>query len=477
MRKFAKIILIAAGLALLVYTLAVLGLNIYLQSEGLQSRIRSAAESAAESPVMIKGTHYTPWSGFSITGVTMQGRSLPGEPPFLNATAVSFRFSLLALLQGKLVVNEVVVSDPFIVSLAPRPTPTPEPESPGPARPEPSATPVVILVDQPPAGVVIVVPEQAPAPLPAHNPVQVKKVRIANGKAQFFDSKGALAVTLTGIEVTGELLPDLSIAGTFRIAETTVGAYMHPNRVAGSFTWKQGLLVIPDLNADWAGGRITGSIEIGADKSVSVIAAAEGILLKKLATDAGINGDGSRGSLFSKGNVRGISGRPESFTGRVDVSLQQARFLPLEPIRQIGEFMGIQELQMFELKTAEAVFNIRDKKVNADTLVLESENLVMDAKGPVGFDGKMKLQARLHLNEKLRKDLGGLLGDNFKESERPGYQQMPFSITGTISRPKSDLLDKLTGFRIGQDVGGLIKNLFRVPQKPKSQSAKEPGGG
>ncbi len=477
MRKFAKIILIAAGLALLVYTLAVLGLNIYLQSEGLQTRIRSAAESAAESPVTIKGTHYTPWSGFSITGVTMQGRSLPGQSPFLNAASVSFRFSLLALLQGKLVVNEVVVSDPFIVSLAPRPMPSPEPESPAPVRPEPSATPVVIVVDQQPSGVVIVVPEQAPPPPLPHNHVQVKKVRIANGKAQFFDSKGALAITLTGIEVTGELLPDLSIAGTFRIAETTVGAYMHPSHVAGSFTWKQGLLVIPDLNADWAGGRITGSIEIGADKSGSVIAAAEGILLKKLATDAGINGDGSRGSLFSKGNVRGISGRPESFTGRVDVSLQQARFLPLEPIRQIGEFMGIQELQMFELKTAEAVFNIRDKKVNADTLVLESENLVMDAKGPVGFDGKMKLQARLHLNEKLRKDLGGLLGDNFKESERPGYQQMPFSITGTISRPKSDLLDKLTGFRIGQDVGGLIKNLFRVPQKPRSQSAKEPGGG
>ena len=477
MRKFAKFILIAAGLALLVYTLAVLGLNIYLQSAGLQNRIRTAAESAAGSPIGIKGTCYTPWSGFSITGVTMQGKALQGQPPFLNATSMSFRFSLLALLQGKLVVSEVLVSDPFIVSLAPQPTPTPEPENPKPVRPEPSATPVVILVNEPPAGVEIVVPEEAPPPSLTQTPVQVEKVRIANGKAQFFDSKGALAITLTGMDVTGELMPDRSVAGTFRIAETTVGAYMRPKHVVGTFTWKNGLLVIPDLRAEWAGGQIAGSIEIGPDKSVSVIAAAEGILLKKLATDAGISGDGSRGSLFSKGSVQGISGKPETFTGRVDVSLQQARFLPLEPIRQIGEFMGIQELQMFELKTAEAVFNIRDKKVNADTLVLESENLVMDAKGPIGFDGKMKLQARLHLNEKLRKDLGGLLGENFKESDRPGYKQMPFSITGTISRPKSDLLDKLTGFRIGEDVGGLIKNLFRLPQKPKSQSPKEPGGG
>ena len=55
---------------------------------------------------------------------------------------------------------------------------------------------------------------------------------------------------------------------------------------------------------------------------------------------------------------------------------------------------------------------------------------------------------------------------------------MPFSITGTVSRPKTDLLDKLTGFRIGEDVGGLLKNLFRAPpQKPKDEAGKSPGGG
>jgi len=223
---------------------------------------------------------------------------------------------------------------------------------------------------------------------------------------------------------------------------------------------------------------LTGSLETGPDRGFSVVVAAEGVLIKKLAADAGIDGEGSRGSLFSKGNLSGIAGKPETFAGKVDISLQQARFQPLDFIRQIGELMRIQELQMFELKTAEAGLKIHDKKVTVENLVLQSENLVMDAKGPVGFDGKMKLQARLHLNERLRKDLSGLLANNFKESEREGYQQMPFSITGTTSRPKTDLLDKLTGFRLGEDVGGLIKNLFRaLPQKPKEEAQKKPGGG
>ena len=474
MPKFAKYILIAAGLILLVYLLAVLGLNIYLQSERLQKRIQAAAESAAGSPVRIQGTHYAPWSGFSINGVSITGKSLPGQPPFLEASAVSFRFSLLALLQGKLVVNEVVVTDPSLVSLGGRPEPAP-----GPGEPEPKPSPSAVL----PAEVTTTGPGisvAGPSPLPASTPslVEVKRVRVLNGRASFFDSQGALALTLTGVEMSGEILPDRSIAGTYHIAGTSVGAFVHPDNVKGSFLWKNGRLILPDLQADWAGGQLTGSLETGPDGGFSVVVAAEGILIKKLAADAGIDGEGSRGSLFSKGNLSGYSGKPETFTGKVDISLQQARFQPLDFIRQIGELMGIQELQMFELKTAEAGLRIHDKKVSVENLVLQSENLVMDARGPVGFDGKMKLQARLHLNERLRKDLAGLLANNFKESEREGYQQMPFSITGTVSRPKTDLLDKLTGFHIGEDMGGLIKNLFRaLPQKPKEEAQKNPGGG
>ena len=304
----------------------------------------------------------------------------------------------------------------------------------------------------------------------------MKQVRVVNGKARFLDSNGALISSLGSVEVTGEILPDRSVSGTFRISETSAGNVAHPSHVKGTFTWRSGKLVIPRFQADWAGGKLTGSVEVGPEKEISITAAADGILVKKLAGDAGLSAEGSRGSLFSKGNLHGFAGRPETFTGKVDVSLKEARFQPLDFIRQIGELLNIQELQMLELKTAEATFSIHDKKVNADTVVLESENLVMDAKGPIGFDGKIKLQARLLLNEQLRKDLSGLLANNFKDSERPGYQQIPFSVTGTVSRPKTDLLDKLTGFRLGQDVGGLLKNLFKAPPpKPKTEATKEPG--
>ena len=477
MRKFAKPILIAGASILLIYALATLGLNIYLQSEGLQERIRATAEAAAGSPVRIEGTCYTPWGGFGIRGISVRGLALPGQAPLLEAAAVSFRFSLLSLLQGKLVVSEVVISNPSLstpfVYQGPELRPEEHAAVPSPTSLPPAETPA-------PTGLEISPPEP-PVPHPSRAAVvEVKRLRIKNGTALFFDSKGLLALTLSGIDVVSDILPDRSIAGTFRITETGVGHFVHPRNVKGTFTWKAGRLLIPDLVADWAGGKLTGAVEVEQGKEFSILAVAEGVLIKQLAADAGINGDGSRGRLMASGIFRGSAGRPETFTGSADLTLEGARLQPLDFIRQIGELLNIQELQMLELKTAAAKFTIRERKVTLETAVLESENLVIDARGPVGFDGKMKLQARLLLNERLRKDLAGLLGNNFKESERSGYEQMPFSITGTVSRPKTDLLDKLTGFRIGQDLGGLLKNLFRAPPEKKKTpppGGKEPGGG
>ncbi|MFZ4776622.1 MAG: AsmA-like C-terminal region-containing protein [Terrimicrobiaceae bacterium] len=479
MRKFAKYILIGGAVLLLVYILATLGLNIYLQSEGLQERIRATAESALGSPVRIQGTHYTPWAGFGINGISIRGQALPGQAPLLEAVAVSFRFSLIALLQGKLVVSEVSIVNPSLSSPFVYEQAASHPEEPV-VVPAQTAIPPVEMPEQPPATLELTPPTPTPLAPSAPPAVEVKRIRVQNGTAHFFDSKGLLALTLTGVDISSEILPDRSVTGTFRIAESGVGAFVHPRNVKGTFSWKAGHLVIPDLVADWAGGKLTGVIEVEKGKEFSVLAGADGVLIKQLAADAGINGEGSRGRLLANGVLRGSAGKPETFEGNVEIALQGARFQPLDIIRQIGELMSIQELQMLELKTAEARLKIRDRKVHAETVVLESENLVLDAKGPVGFDGKMKLQARLLLNERLRKDLSGLLGNNFKESERPGYEQMPFSITGTISRPKTDLLDKLTGFRIGQDLGGLLKNLFKAPPEKKkdpSPAEKNPGGG
>ena len=73
----------------------------------------------------------------------------------------------------------------------------------------------------------------------------------------------------------------------------------------------------------------------------------------------------------------------------------------------------------------------------------------------------MNFDAKLLVNLKLQHQLRGLLGESLVDSEDPEYRQITFSVTGRIDNPKTDLLDKLIGAKVGQDVGGMLVNILR----------------
>ena len=476
MRNFAKPILLGAGILVLGYLLAILGLNIYLQSKTVQLRIREAATSAAGRPIAIQSTHYTPWSGFSVSGISTARIEGSPLPPAFEAASLNFRFALLQLLRGKLVIKEVIVNHPAVIVMSPpdrrgspagKAAPAAWPE----ILPVPATTPAEARPVE--GGVEISIPIQ-PEPTAPRAKLEVRLVTVRGGQARFYDSKGGLVVQLEGCDVFTEIVPGGGLRGRFSIAEAAVGRFAHPRKISGTFTWRDGLLTIPDLAGEWSGGQLAGTFVLDPRRRFSADLSAEGVLLKSLVRDAGISADGVRGNLFAKGHLEGMPGNPATFQGSADIMLKEARFQPVDFIRQIGELMNIRELQMLELQTAEAGFLVAEEEVLVERLLLESENLFMDASGPVQFDGKMKLRANLHLNEKLRNDLRGLLSDKFQDSSRAGYRQIPFTVSGSLSRPRTDLLDRITGFRIGQDVGGLIRNLLRAPV-PQTQKPAAPG--
>jgi hypothetical protein len=141
---------------------------------------------------------------------------------------------------------------------------------------------------------------------------------------------------------------------------------------------------------------------------------------------------------------------------------------------QIGDLLGVDELKMLELKQADANVTIRDGKVIVDKMSVASNNFIVDATGESGFNGALSLAARFHVNEKIRKESRGLIGGNFEPSEWDGYTHMPFRISGTLARPKTDLLDKLVGTRISQDLGGFINSFLRPIQGQKKKKSSKP---
>ena len=481
MQKFSKPILIAVGSIVGLSAIGLLAINLYLQSKEVQNRIQEAASHAAGMPLRIQGTSFTPWSGVSVSGITASPKDSKSTP-FLDVSSVSVGFRFLSLLSGKIVISDVLLTNPLITSVQRPDGSWAPPQRYGPAdlpaaapSPEPSQTTNL------PSATAGKETSNAPQPVVAkptspRQQVEIENLRIRNGRVLFYDKKGALVIALEGISLNGQVPANGPATGYVKIRRATFWGAIRPTSLGGHFRWLAGNLEIPDLTGRWAEGTLTGMFKLDPPPANQFAAkiAANNIALKQLAEDAGMDGDGKKGNLFINAHLTGTPGHTDSFTGKAEASLREARLQPLDFIRQIGELLQIEELQMLKLKTAEAFFSIRDSKVVTDSLVLQSENLVIDAEGPMEFDGKLKLKARLHVNEKLRKESHGLIGNNFEKSDREGYTQMPFTITGTLSRPKTDLLDKLTGFRIGQDLGGLLKNLFRAPPaKAPKEAPKE----
>ena len=87
------------------------------------------------------------------------------------------------------------------------------------------------------------------------------------------------------------------------------------------------------------------------------------------------------------------------------------------------------------------------------------------------FDGKLKLDSQLAIDEKIRGQLFRAIRDNFQPISEPGYFALNFQVGGSIDRPKTDLMDKLVG-RDLKDLGNVINSLFGGGKRERPKKKK-----
>jgi len=483
--SIAKPFLIAAGALLILYAAAILFLNIYLQSAGVQTRMKEAVTRAIGTPAKVNHTYYTTWSGLTVSGITVPHFG-GGKHPLLEVRSIKVHIRLPSLLRSRIVIKDICFLSPTLVATQmengtwflppPRQSKEAQPESPlavapleppEPAPPEATPHPLPLAETMPPP---------APSPPPE---IVLESIRIRDGRASLYTRQGSSALQVEGVSLDASISSDGTASGTFVIGKTCIAGSLRPGNVTGAFESKGDRLRIFNLRADWADGRLGGGFDLDrTQRTFTSRLTLDDVSVKQLAIDYGFDAEGTRGHLFAKASLQGTPGEPTTFTGSAEANLVDARLEPIGPIRQLGELLRIDELRTLELKTAETNLTIRDGKVHVDRLVLASGNVLMDATGVAGLNGTLDLDAGFHVSKKLRKESRGLIGGNFQPSDKEGYFKMPFNVTGTLSRPKTDLLDKLVGIRIGQDVGGLLQNLIRMsqPQKKKKKDLPAPSG-
>ena len=455
---FAKrFLFIAAGIIVLA-ALVLLCINLYLQSDGVQQRIRDSAERALGGEVKIRSSMYLPWSGFVIRGITVPDPT-NANINFAEAEALRIRFALRPLTEGRFVITECTVFQPKLV-----------------VRQLENGEWVIPLGRE--RIEVTEVPKEAPTTSRkgVSFRTELQNVRLRGGSIVFLNAKNRAIVSLDKTDISAKIAPDRSAAGTFEIGRSDFFGSLKPRKIGGPFTWDGNNLDFPEIQGSLAGGKLTGKYHMQTREQPSFTLALQlsGVLLRKLAEDAQVEPGKTEGFLQGSLDMNGDPRDSASLNGVGHFELVSAQLKPVEFLVKLGELLQIDELQLLKLSDARINATIQDERVHIDDVTLKSDNLILQGTGPVRFNGKMNLDASLMVNRKLQQQLKGVLSKNFVDSEDPEYRELPFTVTGRVDNPKTDLLDKLVGAKVGQDVGGMLMNILRSSASPKPDNKKEP---
>jgi AsmA-like C-terminal region len=454
-----RFLIIAAGV-LAAAAIVLLCINLYLQSSGVQQRIREAAVRSLGSEVKIQSTVYTPWSGLVIRGISVPDPT-NADLNIVEVAALRIRFALMPLLSRRFVVTECTLFGPKLVVrqlengdwLIPFPAPRAQ----------------ALEVPQEPA---------LATGRGLSFKAELERFRLRGGNVVFFNAKNRAIITLDRVDISGQIAPDRSAAGIFEIGKADLFTSLKPRKIGGGFAWNGKALDLPDIQGSLAGGKLTGKYRVESNEQPSFALALQldGVLLRKLAEEAQVEPGKTEGTLQGSLSLGGDPRNSNSIAGEGHFELISAKLRPVEFLVKLGELLQIDELQLLKLSDAKVDLTVRDERVQVEDITLRSDNLILRGQGPIRFNGKMNLDARLLFNLKLQNQLKGVLAKNLAESEDPEYRQIPFTVTGRIDNPKTDLLDKLIGVNVGQDVGGILRNILRssAPQKSESKSEKDP---
>jgi type II secretion system protein N len=463
-KRVSKAILIVFAAALVLAAVALLGINLYIQSPGAQAHIQDALSKALRLPLKITNTSLTPSCDLWIHGVTV-----PADGSnFLEAESFHAHYRFLPLLSGRLEIAELTVENPVIhwVQTADGKWKLPMPEKPVAKAPEAE----VPEVEK---------PKTAEKPRPKFE-VSVDRLLVKNGSVELLDHENKSMGTFSEVFLDYNPLSPGRIEGLAAIGHATWANAPTLENVHTAFVYipgPDGKFELPELTGKLAGGKVTGHYQSWPEARKSPFETGlkfEDVNLDQLATQEGWKQGQASGQLSGEIELSGESGRVERAEGPGQLQLRNGQLKQLELLQAIGNVLGIRELADFHLQDAHARFHVSGEKIHVEEFVLAAPDLQLGAKGTIRFDQKVSMDAQLAVEDAIVKRLPTLVSEGFGTADN-GRRTIDFSIGGTTSKLKTNLMDKLIVHKIDAQFGGLLDSLFgkRDDDKKKNDDEKE----
>ena len=304
------------------------------------------------------------------------------------------------------------------------------------------------------------------------------KVVINNAGMDLFDSNGRIQLQLEGIHLNLDARSGED--GTLRVDRGCWLNLLRFTQLESSLRLDADQLLLQNLAADCGGGRLTasGSLSLARNAAFALHAGMDSVDLQRMNLDqpsknlVGV----AKGHLACTGDFES----PQTWTGKGEAFLTNGSFAGLELLQVLGQIFQISELAQLKVKQASTTLRIAEGKVWFEPLEMDCDSLFLTSSGSMDFQRNLLLDTQLSLPDRLLQGRNlAFLASRLSAPDASGRRAIPFQITGTLDKPKTNLLEKVTSENIGSAVGGLLEQVLggflkpRKPQKPAEAASED----
>ncbi len=471
----------------------IIGLNLYVQSVGAQARIQQELSHRLGVPVKIRSISITPWGGLTLGGISVTDPARNTD--FLAAKAVEMHAAMSSILSGNLVIKKVSVVRPDVVwaqdpdgrwRLPGEQAVLARPSTPGNSvgasavpMPMPETETTVAPVSPPPtvASPPAVVEKSAP-PVTRSKVVRqivpdVQRAAIRNGSFRFLDKREALVASFEGVELQTTIEHSDLLQGVVHIERLSAHDRFFLQKIRSPFKYSPDGVELSRISAQAAGGEISGVFDVRPAEENSPFhlnVQFKNLKADDVVTDAGGNRGTITGELDGNLDASGKAGDDNGMTGTGEIVLRNGKLQQYSLLVALGQILQIEELTQLQLDQAEAKYHLEGGQIRVDELVLRSPNLRLSATGNISLNGKLHLDAQLAIDEKVRSQLFKPIRQNFQPTSDPQYSAVDFQVTGTLERPRTNLVDRI----VGRDLKDIVSGFLGGKKSGKNKKAPRP---
>jgi hypothetical protein len=490
-KRLRRVSLIALGAVIAVGAILLTGVNLYVQSQGTHAKIQQELSRRLGTTLGIRSMSVTPWGGLELSGITIAQTSPVGPKHFLEAKTFRLRVRFMSLFSRRLVIKEVALINPKIAwpQDAGGKWKLPSSEkahASGPIISEPKVESESAQTSQTQtASVVAVTPPNLPSPPQAAAineppkeeprlavPPEVRRVSIKNGKFNFLDHAGGLLASFSGVDFGTSIRSALALHGNAKVARISLQDRFFLEQLRSPLRYEPDVLELSKISARAGNGEINGYFAMqpeAEDSPFTTSVKFRDVLADQIVANAGGPKGMVQGKLEGSFQASGKTADPEALVGRGEIYLRDGRVQQYSLLVLLGELLQIEELRELHLEQAEARYHVSPGLVTIDELILRSPNIRLTASGTVAFNGKLKLDSQLAINEKIRGQLFKAIRRNFQPIDEPGYSAIDFQVGGTIDRPSTNLMDRL----VGHDLSNMINSFLGGGKKERAKKKKK----